>query len=727
MRMRSDLSVCEQRYQGQTFLAVKDPIALNYFCFQEEEYAILEMLDGRTSLDELKRRFERRFAPQKITVEELGQFIGTLHHNSLIVSESPGQGEQLALRSVQRARKQRVATLSNVLCVRLKGFDPDRLLAWLCGKVGWIFSIRAIVASVVLMVGAILLVTVQWDVFQSKLPAFHDFFAARNWVWLALTLALTKVLHEIGHGLACKRFGGECHEMGVMILVLTPCLYCNVSDSWMLPSKWHRAAIGAAGVYVEILLASICTFVWWNTHPGMLNYLCLNVMFVSSVSTILFNANPLLRYDGYYVLSDLAEIPNLRQKASRILRQKMASWTLGIEPRHDPFLPKRGQIFFALYTVAAGAYRWFVTLSILCFLNRVFEPYGLKIVGQMIALAALYGLAIHPLWQLGKFFHVPGRIDKVKKSRVLLVLAEVATGIFVVLLFPLPYRVSCSLLVQPREAKSVYVEVPGTLVDFDAKPGQKVDANQPLGRLENLDLQLATVQLEGEQARMVARLANLRQRAFTDDAAGAEIAQVEESLAAIDEQLRRRRRDLLRLEVVAPAAGTLLPPPPIPPATADSGRLPTWSGMPFQEKNLGAYLSSGVLLGQIGDPQRLEAIIVIDQSEIEFVRPGQRVDLQLEQLPGEEFTGRIEQVSSSDLKISPRSLSAKSGGGLVTRTDSSGHERPVSTTYQASIPLTDREGIILLGTRGHAQIHAGYQTIGARLWRYVSRTFRFQT
>mgnify|MGYP000497118404 CR=1 FL=1 len=112
------------------------------------------------------------------------------------------------------------------------------------------------------------LVIVEWDVFRSRLPAFHEFFGPGNWLLLGLVLAVTKVLHEFGHGLSCKHYGGECHEMGFMLLVLTPCLYCNVSDSWMLPSKWRRAAIGAAGMYVEIVLASIATFVWWFSAPG---------------------------------------------------------------------------------------------------------------------------------------------------------------------------------------------------------------------------------------------------------------------------------------------------------------------------------------------------------------------------------------------------------------------------------------------------------------------------
>ena len=221
------------------------------------------------------------------------------------------------------------------------------------------------VCCIMLALSALTLVVVQFDVFHSRLPRFTRSSKRRTGSGWRLTLAITKILHEFGHGLSCKHFGGECHEMGVMFLVLTPCLYCNVSDSWMLPNRWHRAAIGAAGMYVELVLASICTFIWWFTEPGLLNYICLNVMFISSVSTVMFNANPLLRYDGYYILSDVLEIPNLRQKASTILNRKLGAWCLGLEEPEDPFLPQRKQWLFATYTVASAIYRWVVTFSIL--------------------------------------------------------------------------------------------------------------------------------------------------------------------------------------------------------------------------------------------------------------------------------------------------------------------------------------------------------------------------
>ena len=169
-------------------------------------------------------------------------------------------------------------------------------------------------------------------------------------------------------------------------------------------------------MYVEIVIASICTFLWWFSEPGMLHQLCLSTMFVCSVSTVMFNANPLLRYDGYYILSDLMEIPNLRQKASSILSRKLGAWCLGLEEPDDPFLPQRHQLFFAVFTVASAVYRWVILFGIVWFLYKVFEPYGLKVVSQTLALVSIVSLVGTPIYQLGKFFYVPGRLDKVKRK-----------------------------------------------------------------------------------------------------------------------------------------------------------------------------------------------------------------------------------------------------------------------------------------------------------------------
>lgn len=249
IRKRPDLSARRQHYLGESYWVVKDPVGLNYYRFQEEEFAILNMLDGDTSLDEIKERFEAQFPPQKITLEELQQFLGTLHRSGLVIASVPEQGQQLHKRSGDRKRKELVNTFSNILAIRFKGIDPERILTALYPWTRWLFHPVTLWLCVLAWAGALLLIMVHFQVFRSKLPEFYQFFTPTNALWMAGVLAVTKIFHEFGHGLACKHFRGECHEMGVMILVLTPCLYCNVSDSWMLPNKWYRAGIGAAGIF----------------------------------------------------------------------------------------------------------------------------------------------------------------------------------------------------------------------------------------------------------------------------------------------------------------------------------------------------------------------------------------------------------------------------------------------------------------------------------------------
>ena len=363
-----------QTYLGKSYWVVKEPIGPNYFRFQDEEYELFQKIDGNTSLDELKEWFESTFPPQKITLEELQKFIGILHKSDLVIDDVPGQEEQLQERYAERKKKKR----RGVLYIRFKVFDPDRFLNWFYPRIRWLFSVPFFIFSILLVLSALTLVTVQFDLFCSKLPDFHSFFSRpANGLWLIVILGLIKVLHEFGNGLMCKHFGVECHDMGLIIRILSPCLYSDLSDSWMLPNKWKRAAIGAAGMYVEVILAAIATFVWWFTLPGMLNMICLNIILVSVVSTVMFNANPLLCYDGYYILSDLVEIPNLRQKANSVVRRTAAKWFLGIKPPDDPFLPQRGQIVLAMYSIAAGIYRCFVLLLIIWFIYEIGKLYGL--------------------------------------------------------------------------------------------------------------------------------------------------------------------------------------------------------------------------------------------------------------------------------------------------------------------------------------------------------------
>ncbi len=725
LRMRADLTARRHKYQGRVYWVVKEPIGLRYFRFQEEEFAVLNMMKGNVSLEEIKERFEDEFAPHKITYQDLQHFIGTLHRSGLVLSDSPGQGQQLKKRRDERTQKETLSKLSNVLAIRFKGIDPERILQLLYPFTRWLFSPTAFAFFIALAISALLLLGVQFDVFRSRLPGFDQFFGPKNWGYLAIVLGVTKIIHEFGHGLLCHHHGGECHEMGVMFLVLTPCLYCNVSDSWMLPSKWHRAAIGAGGIYFELIMASIATFVWWFSEPGMLNHLALRVMFICSVSTVIFNGNPLLRFDGYYILSDLIEIPNLRQKASKILQNKAAEYCLGLEMPEDPFLPQSNQAMFGLYTVAAVAYRWFIFFSILFFLNKVFEPYGLKVLGQLIALMGLFGLVVQPAWQGAKFLHVPGRMDQVKWPRLYATLAIVAAVISGIFCLPVPKSVHCAFQLQPREVRKVFADVPGRIVEVDKEPGQVVEVGETIAVMENDKLKQELYRLQAEVQILDEELEGLYKLRADDPTVDSLIPDKLATRAAKKKLLDARVEDYRKLTIKAPASGMLFSAQLRPEKTPPEGELITWTGSPLDPRNRGVFMEVSSVICQVGGVGEFEAVLAVDQADVNFIEVGSRVKMVLDSVTHKTIEGEVEEIAPQEMSEVPMALGNKAGGDLATRMDASGTERPLSATYRVIVPIQDPEGMYRDGYRGRARVLAGYQTLGSRLLQYFTRTFHF--
>lgn len=725
LRMRSDLELVQQVWQGRACWVIKDPLALKYYRFEEEEYSLLSWLDGQTSLSELQARFETQFAPQKLSIAALQQLLTMLHRSNLLISLAAGQGESLRQRQQQRSRQRFWAAASNPLAFRFRGFDPDALLTYLERCFGWIFAPLALVLGICFGISALLLIGVQWQEFSQRLPQFREFFAASNWLLLAVIMSLVKVLHEFGHGVACRRHGGQCHELGLMLLVFTPCLYCNVTDAWIIPSKWQRAMIGAAGMYVELLLAAACTWLWWFTEPGLVNHLCINTMFVCSVSTLMFNANPLMRYDGYYILCDLLEIPNLRQKAGSLVRSKAAAWLLGVKESIDPFLPARGRIWFALFCLASTLYGWFVTFSVLWFLTQIFKPYGLAVIGQGLAVVSLALMALMPLVRLWQSFQVPGRRQRMKPSRLLISSALAAGAVASIVCVPLPHYIATPVLLQPRGAEAVYVEVPGEIAEVWLDRGP-VQAGQPLARLTNIDAEIAAQKLRARRDQLAAKIEGLRQRAHAENAALLELSQTEEAISALDEQLQQREAELRKLTIVAPFAGQFLPPPERTSKQADHVTLASWQGRPLAARNRGAFLEKGTLLGKVAPTGQFEAVLAVDQNAMEFIRAGQPVEIVFDQWPGQKLRGAVEHISEQPWNAVPPSLAAKSGGRIATQTGTDGGEHPLSETFQASVPLLETDDRWVAEGTGEARIHAGSLTIAQHAWRLICRTFRFE-
>jgi len=515
--------------------------------------------------------------------------------------------------------------------------------------------------------------------------------------------------------------------MGVMFLVLMPCLYCNVSDTWMLNNKWSRALIAAAGMYVELVLAALATLVWCFSEPGLINQLALNIMIVCSISTLIFNGNPLLRYDGYYILSDLLEIPNLRQKSSTLLQRWLGEFFLGMPHRADPFLPVKKRWLFVAYSIAAVVYRWLIMFAIFWFLYEFLKPYGAQMIGQCLILLAVWSLLGVPLMKLHQFFSVPGRWDTVKPKRALFSIILATASLAGLLFVPLPHYVHCSFYVQPRDVTNVFVDVPGVLQSVVADPNTVVAPGDALLYLQDDDLEQQLEQLQSRVRGTQVAYESMKFMSQRDASLLEELDAAHSEWSAAAQDLKQREIDLPRLTVRAQAAGILLEPPRREPATDDSRDLNNWSGSPLDRSNLGAYLEQKTLVGRIvPDPSKMEAILAIDQADVEFVRADQTVSLRVNQLPGERFSSLTPGPTPTRMEQLPRSLSSRYGGPMIGRLDSNGREIPESTCYLLSVPLDIHSETVLDGATGQARIRTGTQSMGQRLWRVVCQTFRFE-
>src|SRR6266436_6329644 len=289
LRIRRDLNIAPQKYEGRTYYVVKDPVSLRYYRFKEQEHFLIRLMDGTHTLDDAQKEFEKRFRPDRLTLEDLEGFGQQLLTAGLAQNESPQAGKQLFDRRKKRRRSEIMQALTNILYIKIPitnllvhfNLDLDRVLERMYSYFWWIFTSTFMALSIGVMLSAILLVSTHFETFYEKLPSYHEFFSFSTVGYLWLALAVVKVIHEFGHGLSCKAFGGEVHEMGALFLVFSPCLYCNVADAWSLPDKWKRIVINAAGIYVELIIAAMATIIWWNTPRGTLvNNLSQSLMIV---------------------------------------------------------------------------------------------------------------------------------------------------------------------------------------------------------------------------------------------------------------------------------------------------------------------------------------------------------------------------------------------------------------------------------------------------------------
>src|SRR5947209_3405820 len=397
-RLRGSTQVSRQHYRGERWYVVRDPAGNQYHRLSSAAYRVVGLLDGSRTLAEAWDLVGGQLADDAPTQPEVIQILTQLHAANLLEANITADAGVLLRRHKQLQKRQLQGRLMNVLFPRIPLWDPDRFLKkWLpvmrvfLSKFGAVLWLGVVIAAIAALVP-------HWN--DLKVAGAHAIDAknnAINYVYLFFTFCGIKLIHELGHAFTCRRFGGEVHELGIMFLVFVPAPYVDASSAWALPSKWQRMFVGAGGMVFELFVAAILAFVWIGTYNGaypLVAQLSYNAMLIASVSTVVFNANPLLRYDGYYMLSDLLEIPNLQQKAKE--------YALGIIKRHifrvkSPIpLPPPGQrVLLFIYAIASGIYRVLVGVTIILVVSN-----QVPVLGVLMAIGGVITWLVVPVGKI---------------------------------------------------------------------------------------------------------------------------------------------------------------------------------------------------------------------------------------------------------------------------------------------------------------------------------------
>lgn len=457
-RLRRHAEIHRQSFRGEVWYVLQDHQTGRFHRLSPAANLILCMMDGRRTLQEVWEAAARRNEDDPPTQDDTIRLISQLHGSDLLQGDLPPDLAELAERSESTARRTLIARVKNPLALRFPLFDPDPLLDRVAPYFRPLFSVWGLAVWLAVVIAGLVVAGLHAGELTGDVAG--QMLSAQNVALMMCLYPVIKALHEAGHACAAKAWGGEVHEVGVMLLVLFPAPYVDASTSAAFPSKWQRMMVAAAGIFVELSLAGLAAIIWATAEPGLVRAAAFNVMLIGSVSTLLFNGNPLLRFDGYYIFADLIEIPNLGSRANRYVFYLIERYALKIEGAKSPVTADGERPWLFVYAVAAFVYRTTVSIAIASFIATQYFVFGVLLAGL-----ALFGTVVSPLVKGLKFILTDPKLNR-RRSRAV-TLTSAATGAVLALLFvvPLPYTTMAQGVVWAPDDTQIRTKTDGILTD----------------------------------------------------------------------------------------------------------------------------------------------------------------------------------------------------------------------------------------------------------------------
>jgi putative peptide zinc metalloprotease protein len=574
------VKVQSHRYRGRLWFVLEDPYSQKFFRITPEAYDFVRALDGERTIDEVWRDYAETRGAAAPGQDEVVRLLSQLHMSNMLFFRGKAHSDAIFERT--RAQKQRelYGKLLSFLYVRVRLFDPNKLLDRIRPLILWCTGRTALVVWLAVIVAGGVNVIEHADELQQHTQGL---LALDNLGWLYVAMTLLKVFHETAHAFVCKRYGGQVHTFGVMFLIFTPLPYVDATSAWGFASKWRRAYVGLAGVVTELFFAAIGAIVWAHTSEGVINSLAFNVMFIGSVSALLFNGNPLLRFDAYYVLADLIEIPNLYQKGQAQVVYLCDRYLLGNKTNVSPATDHTERVWFTSYGWASLVYRLILSVTILM---TVLDAWFA--IGVALMVTTLITLIVMPGRKLVMYLMSPALAHR--RSRAVGALAALVFAVYAFVMWvPLPHAVRLPGVLEARQRAVMYVETAGALTQLRVQHGQTLRKGDVIAVLRNddLELNLALTRLQ------IAEYETLLRQALQKTPA--DVAPLERRAQALAERMAEFEAMKSRLVVRAPQNGE-------------------WVA-PVLHERMNSWIERGQPLGEVVDLSSFRFSAVLAQAE----------------------------------------------------------------------------------------------------------------
>lgn len=701
VRLRPELKFDVRQQNGRDVYIIEDPVRAKFYQVGKREFDLISQLNGKETVGETLTRINQRLDESSQIGEKAANIIvGWLVQCNLGYSPKSDSLERLE-RQARAIQNQKLMSLLNPISIKFKIFDPTRFLDATEAGSRWLFSKAFLTLWCVLAVVGLYSLLSNWSELSGSSVGI---LAEGRWIWMLVIWIALKAVHEWAHGIACRRYGGNVPEAGVLLLLFTPMPFVNVTSSWRFKNRWHRFYVAAAGMYVELFISFVAMIVWASSSHQLTKDICFNIFFLSSVTTVLFNANPLMRFDGYYMLTDLLDVPNLYTKGLKWFGDRL-KWVLFGTTKTQDICPRPEMPFVRVYGILAFCWKILISFSLLIAASVMF--YGLGLLMAVVAGVLWLGMPVYRFFRNTFAAPVPDYQMKRVVISAVVMLVMLVSG-FTIL--HSPATKSAPAMVQFENEQIIRAHGDGFVKEIRVEDGQYVQQGDVLALLFNDELSTEVANLE----RLV-KESEIKSRIHTKSAELTE-AQVElKNRDSLLKKLHEKQQQLENLTVIAPINGYV-----------------------FQRQlsnRIGEYLHHGDELMTVAQTNSRKIIVSIGQEDLESLQ-SEELEMMRVVLPGQNvFRAKLDTVNAraTDKPTIP-AFCASFGGPLAVEPVASTESQDESARYRFLTPRFDVELSVdaetgeqlTSGQVGRAFFDTRQQSLGAYLFIETQKWFSRQ-